>query len=196
MFNAFGVVMIDDKDNIKVNSTKPASALEYLKKLMAVNPPEVYAWDDAGNNRWMISGKGSSIMNPPTSWAVAKRDNPKVAEKIWHHADAERPEGPLRRPVAAVLRRVGVLEEQVGGQGSPAAHVAEGAVAQLVEASIGYDLPSFKSMYDLDTWKTVEPAGRHRLRLSAARRRADLDVRRIPPAPKLAPRCTIRRSIR
>jgi hypothetical protein len=28
---------------------------------------------------------------------------------------------------------------------------------QLVAASIGYDLPSFKSMYDFDTWKTVEP---------------------------------------
>ena len=30
-------------------------------------------------------------------------------------------------------------------------------IAQLVEASFGYDLPSFKSMYDLDTWKKVEP---------------------------------------
>jgi hypothetical protein len=26
-----------------------------------------------------------------------------------------------------------------------------------VQASFGYDLPSFKTMYDLDTWKTVEP---------------------------------------
>ena len=29
--------------------------------------------------------------------------------------------------------------------------------AQLVQASFGYDLPSFKTMYDLDTWKIVEP---------------------------------------
>ena len=27
----------------------------------------------------------------------------------------------------------------------------------MVEASFGYDLPSFKTMYDLDTWKIVEP---------------------------------------
>jgi ABC-type glycerol-3-phosphate transport system substrate-binding protein len=26
-----------------------------------------------------------------------------------------------------------------------------------VAASMGYDLPSFRSYYDLDTWKTVEP---------------------------------------
>jgi ABC-type glycerol-3-phosphate transport system substrate-binding protein len=31
------------------------------------------------------------------------------------------------------------------------------AVRQLVATSSGYDLPPFKSMYDLDTWKTVEP---------------------------------------
>lgn len=31
------------------------------------------------------------------------------------------------------------------------------SVAQLVAASVGYDLPSFKSMYDLPTWNEVEP---------------------------------------
>ena len=31
------------------------------------------------------------------------------------------------------------------------------AAAKLVSASYGYDLPSFRTMYDLDTWKTVEP---------------------------------------
>jgi hypothetical protein len=54
LFNSCGVVMVDTKDNIKINSDETRAALEYLKKLMAVNPPEVYAWDDAGNNRWLI----------------------------------------------------------------------------------------------------------------------------------------------
>ena len=31
------------------------------------------------------------------------------------------------------------------------------SVARLVEASFGYDLPAFQSMYDIDTWKIVEP---------------------------------------
>src|SRR5260370_31917630 len=31
------------------------------------------------------------------------------------------------------------------------------ATRQLVAASNGYDLPSFKSFYDFETWKTVEP---------------------------------------
>src|SRR5258708_10199619 len=85
--------MEDVKTPIKTTSPETRQALEYLKKLMAVNPPEVYAWDDAGNNRWIISGKGSGIMNPPSSWAVAKRDNPTVAEKLLTPAMPRRPEG-------------------------------------------------------------------------------------------------------
>src|SRR5438552_538360 len=39
LFNSFGVVMVDAKDDIKINSNETRTALEYLKKLMAVNPP-------------------------------------------------------------------------------------------------------------------------------------------------------------
>src|SRR3974390_2309466 len=97
LFNAHGVVMVDAKDNIKINSDEIRAVLEYAKKLMAVIPPDVYAWDDAGNNRWLISGKGSGIMNPPSAWAVAKRDNFNVAENCWTHPV---PRGPKGRFVA------------------------------------------------------------------------------------------------
>src|SRR6185312_5769719 len=93
LFNSYGVVMVDAKDTIRINSDETRAVLEYVKKLMAVNPPEVYAWDDAGNNRWLISGKGSGIMNPPSAWAVAKRDNPKVAENCWTHPMPKGPKG-------------------------------------------------------------------------------------------------------
>ena len=157
LFKSFGVVMVDEKDNIKINSNETRQALEYLKKLMAVNPPEVFAWDDAGNNRWLISGKGSSIMNPPSAWAVAKRDNVKVAENCWTHAMPKGPKG----------RFVGQLPQFYGlwafSKNKPAAkdlllHISQKeSVGQLVAASVGYDLPSFKTMHDFETWKTVEP---------------------------------------
>jgi ABC-type glycerol-3-phosphate transport system substrate-binding protein len=157
LFNSFGVVMVDDKDDIKINSPEARQALEYLKKLMAVNPPEVYAWDDAGNNRWLISGKGAGIMNPPSAWAVAKRDNLQVAQNCWTHA---MPRGPKGRFVGQLPQFYGVWSF------SPNKSAAKDlllyiskrdAVRQLVAASSGYDLPSFKSLYDFDTWKTVEP---------------------------------------
>ena len=36
-------------------------------------------------NRWIISGEGSVISNPASAWAVAKRDNPEISKKLWHH---------------------------------------------------------------------------------------------------------------
>jgi ABC-type glycerol-3-phosphate transport system substrate-binding protein len=97
--------MIDANDDIRVNSDETRAALEYLEKLMAVNPPEVYAWDDAGNNRWLISGKGSGIMNPPSAWAVAKRDNPRVAENCWHHPTPKGPKGRFTAQVPSFYGR-------------------------------------------------------------------------------------------
>lgn len=156
-FKSYGVVFIDEKDQIKINSDETRKALEYLKKLMAVNPPEVYAWDDAGNNRWIISGKGSGIMNPPSSWAVAKRDNPDVAKNIWHHP---MPKGPKGRFVGQLPQFYGLWSfSKNKSAAKDLLHFISqrNSVAQLVEASYGYDLPSFKSLYDLDTWKKVEP---------------------------------------
>src|SRR6185312_2456972 len=157
LFNSFGVVMVDDKDNVKINSDETRTALEYLKKLMAVNPKEVYAWDDAGNNRWLISGKGSGIMNPPSAWAVAKKDNPKVAEQCWTHP---MPKGPKGRFVGQLPQFYGLwsFSKNKAAAKDLLLHLSQKPqVARLVQASFGFDLQSFRSMYDLDTWQTVEP---------------------------------------
>jgi ABC-type glycerol-3-phosphate transport system substrate-binding protein len=157
LFRSYGSMMIDEKDNIKVNSDETRAALEYMKKLMPLNPPEVYAWDDAGNNRWLISGKGSSIMNPPSAWSVAKRDNPKVAENCWTH---DMPRGPKGRYVGQLPFFYGVWSFSPNKSAAKdlLLYISEKEAArQLVAASNGYDLPSFKSFYDFDTWKKVEP---------------------------------------
>jgi ABC-type glycerol-3-phosphate transport system substrate-binding protein len=157
LFNSYGVVFVDAKDNIKINSDETRQAMEMARKIMEVSPPEVYAWDDAGNNRWLISGKGSGIMNPPSAWAVAKRDNPKVAENCWTHAV---PKGPKGRFVGQLPQFYGLWQfskNKSAGKDLLLHMSQKESIAQLVEASVGYDLPSFKSMYDFDTWKKVEP---------------------------------------
>ena len=48
---------------------------------------------DASNNKWLISGKGALIMNPPSAWAVAKRDAPQIAEQLWTFDPPTGPKG-------------------------------------------------------------------------------------------------------
>jgi hypothetical protein len=157
LFRSYGAVFVDEKDNIKVNSAETRAALEYAKKLMAFNPPDVYAWDDAGNNKWLISGKGSSIMNPPSAWSVAKRDNPKVAENCWTH---DMPRGAKGRfaPYLPFFYGVWSFGKNKSAAKDLVHHIVDKPQAKLqVAASNGYDLPAFKSYYDFDTWSTVEP---------------------------------------
>jgi hypothetical protein len=157
LFRSFGSVFVDEKDHITVNSDETRAAFEYMKKLMPLNPPEVYAWDDAGNNRWLISGKGSSIMNPPSAWSVAKRDAPEVAKNCWTH---DMPAGPKGRFVGQLPFFYGLWSfssNKSAGKDLLLYISQKDSARQLVAASNGYDLPSFKTMHDFDTWKTVEP---------------------------------------
>jgi len=83
VFASHGAVLVDQEGNITVKSDATRQVLEWFKKMVPFLPPDVFAWDDASNNKWLISGKGALIMNPPSAWAVAKRDAPQVAEQLW-----------------------------------------------------------------------------------------------------------------
>jgi len=131
--------------------------LEYMKRLVPFLPSDVPAWDDASNNKWLVSGKGAMIMNPPSAWAVAKRDNPKVAEQVWHH---DMPKGPAGRfaPQLPFFYGLWAFSKNKSAGKDLLTYISQKESArQLVAASNGYDLPSFKTFYDFDTWKTVEP---------------------------------------
>ena len=90
IFQSFGAHLVDAKGNLTVKTDEVRQALEFYKKLLAFLPPDVPAWDDASNNKWLVAGKGALIMNPPSAWAVAKRDAPQVAEQCW--TPASRPD--------------------------------------------------------------------------------------------------------
>src|ERR1700744_642657 len=83
IFQAFGGELVNAKGDITVKSDGVRQALEYYKQLIAFLPPDVAAWDDASNNKWLVAGKGAMIMNPTSALAVGKRDAPQVAEQCW-----------------------------------------------------------------------------------------------------------------
>src|SRR5260370_21287644 len=101
LFHAYGGDLVDANGKLTVKSDAVRQALDYSKRLAAFLPPDVSAWDNSSNNKWLISGKGALIFNPPSAWAVAKRDAPQVAEKLWTHA---MPKGPRGRFVAMLPR--------------------------------------------------------------------------------------------
>lgn len=157
LFRSFGAIPVNERGEISIDSDETRAALEYLKQLSHVMPPEVYVWDDSGNNRWLISGKGSGIQNPPSAWSVAKRDQPQVAAQLWHH---DTPSGPHGRFRGTLPRGNGIWKFSKNKSAAKAllSHLlSRESQFQLVSASQGYDMPVFPSMFDHPIWSQIDP---------------------------------------
>jgi hypothetical protein len=157
VFHGFGAMLVDAKGDITVKTDPVRLALDYYKKLMAFLPPDAAAWDDASNNKWLVSGKGALIMNPPSAWAVAKRDAPKVAEQCWTHGFAAGPKGRFA-PFVPYFWGTWNFSKNQSAAKSLIMHLSQPAsVEKMVAASGGYDLPSFANLTTLKTWAEEEP---------------------------------------
>ncbi len=157
IFQSFGAALVNKDGKITVKSDPVRQALEYFKKLAAVLPPDAAAWDDASNNKWLVSGKGALIMNPPSAWAVAKRDAPKVAEQCWTHG---MPSGPKGRyaPFLPYFWGIWAFSKNKPAAKSLLTRLSQrDAAEKMVAASGGYDLPSFAKFTDFKTWAEESP---------------------------------------
>ncbi len=157
LFASFGSHPVNEKGEITFDSPATRMALEYMQKLTAVMPADIYAWDDASNNRWIISGKGSSIQNPPSAWTVAVRDQPKVAEQIWHH---DTPSGPKGRFRGSLPRMMGLWNFSKNKKAAKDLlhHLQEKEQQdRLITASKGFDIPMIKAFSRHPVWKEAQP---------------------------------------
>jgi ABC-type glycerol-3-phosphate transport system substrate-binding protein len=157
IFQGFGATLVDAQGNITVKSDPVRQALEYYAKLSKFFPPDAPSWDDASNNKWLISGKGALIMNPPSAWAVAKRDAPQVAEQCWTHG---MPAGPKGRfgPFLPFFWGIWAFSKNKSAAKSLLTYLSQPSSAErLVEASGGFDLPSFANLMNFKTWADAGP---------------------------------------
>jgi ABC-type glycerol-3-phosphate transport system substrate-binding protein len=157
VFQSFGAELVDAKGNVTVKTDAVRQALDFYKKLIAFLPPDVSAWDDASNNKWLISGKGALIMNPPSAWAVAKRDAPDVAAQCWTHGFPAGPKGRFA-PYVPFHWTIWSFSKNKEAAKSLLTHLSQPAsIEKLVIASGGFDLPAYENLTTLKVWAEEEP---------------------------------------
>jgi ABC-type glycerol-3-phosphate transport system substrate-binding protein len=66
-FHGFGADLVNAKGDITVKSDAVRQALEYCVKVAKFYPPDAPAWDDASNNKWLVSGRGAMLRKLPSS---------------------------------------------------------------------------------------------------------------------------------
>lgn len=157
IFHAFGAQLVNAKGDITVKSDPVRQALDYYKKLLAFLPPDVPSWDDASNNKFLVSGQGSLIMNPPSAWAVAKRDAPQIAEQLWTHGFPAGPKGRYA-PFLPFFWGTWNFSKNQSAAKSLITHLSQASSAEkMVIASGGYDLPAFANLTTFKVWAEEGP---------------------------------------
>jgi len=186
IFHGFGAVLVDAKGEIKVKSDAVREALDYYKRLMAFLPSDAPSWDDASNNKWLISGRGALIMNPPSAWAVAKRDAPQVAEQCWTHGFPAGPKGRFA-PFLPYFWGIWNFSKNIPAAKSLLTELSQAASAEkMVAASGGYDLPSFANLTTFKTWAEEGPPKGTLYHYPNPHNHQTLSVTAAPAPPKIA----------
>ncbi|GAC1320879.1 MAG: extracellular solute-binding protein [Chloroflexota bacterium] len=99
-----GTEQSPDGQKVTIASDETLAAIKYGVELFNRGmTDEVFSWDDSGNNRLLLSGRGSWIDNATSAYITARKDAPDVFE---NSAIGLQPKGPSTSPKAG--RRNGV----------------------------------------------------------------------------------------
>jgi ABC-type glycerol-3-phosphate transport system substrate-binding protein len=157
LFHAFGAQLVNAKGDIVVKNDQVRQVLDYYKKLMQFLPADVPSWDDASNNKFLVSGQGTLIMNPPSAWAVAKRDAPQIAEQLWTHGFPVGPKGRYA-PFLPFFWGVWNFSKNQSAAKSLITFLSQASSAEkMTNASQGYDIPSFEKLTTFKVWAEESP---------------------------------------
>jgi len=84
-----------DEGNLALKSRETLEALKFVKALFQeTETPEVFAWDASSNNRQMLAGRSSLVLNAISITRAGENDKMPIHEKI---ALAKPPKGPVRQ---------------------------------------------------------------------------------------------------
>ncbi len=92
---AFGSSEQDRDGNVVINSKQTLEAVKFVKALYEETmTDEVFSWDASSNNRAMLAGKVSVVLNAISITREAEKKDPEISRKIYL---AKAMKGPVRR---------------------------------------------------------------------------------------------------
>jgi ABC-type glycerol-3-phosphate transport system substrate-binding protein len=157
VFHAFGADLVDRDGTVKLGTPEMLACLEYAQKLVKFLPDEAASYDDASNNRALVSGKTALVFNAPSAWWVARRDAPAIAQDCWTFPAPAGPRGRFQ-PIQNFYWGIWSFSRNQSAARELMLHLMQ---KQLVEERIvaveGYNVPPFSGMRDFTVWETAGP---------------------------------------
>ena len=96
LFHAYGAELVNAKGDVTVNSDNTKQVLEWSQRLVKVLPKDVFAWDDASNNKCLHLGTGLADHESAERLGGRQARQPEGRRGLLDLRDAQGAEGPLR----------------------------------------------------------------------------------------------------
>src|SRR6201994_545461 len=157
IFAAFGGTLIDAEGKSQLKSDGTRQAMEFAQRLVKFYPADAVSFDDASNNRALISGKSALIFNPPSAWAVAKRDAPQVAADCWTFPAPAGPKGRFLPTLSYFWGVYGFSQNKSAAKDLIEYLMQPEQVEPRCVATSGYDIPPYAGLLGFKVWEEVEP---------------------------------------
>lgn len=157
LFKSFGADVMNAKGDITLDTPEMMAVLEYGAKLVKFLPKDSVSYDDASNNRALISGSSALICNPPSAWAVAAKDAPDVAKDCWTIPSPKGPKGRFVPYLPYFWGTWSFSKNKTAAKELITFLLERENVEERDVAVVGYDIPPFASMSDFKIWETVGP---------------------------------------
>lgn len=101
---SFGGKMVDDKNQVVINSPETIAALEYAKQLYETFIPGTLSWNDASNNKAFLDGQLGITNNGISVYYAAKNATDPAIKALAADIDhANLPIGPVGKPTEVNL---------------------------------------------------------------------------------------------
>jgi multiple sugar transport system substrate-binding protein len=158
---SFGASEQDAEGNLVLNSKNTLEAVKFVKALyQETMTPEVLAWDPSSNNRAMIAGKSSLVLNAISITREAENKSLPISEKILL---AKAAEGPVRRMGLEHVMGVYVIWKFADNVGGAKKFLVDlvGNFDQAFKASEFYNFPCWPSRVpDLEKQLAADSKGK------------------------------------
>ena len=157
LFAAYGATLVDSEGKSQLKSDAMRQVLEFAQRLLKFYPADAPSYDDGSNNRALIAGKTALIFNPPSAWAVAKRDARDVAADCWTFPAPSGPKGRFLPTLSFFWGAYKFSPNKTAGKELIEFLMRKDNIEARCVASEGYDLPPYAKLTSFKVWDVVEP---------------------------------------
>lgn len=157
---SFGGSIQDEDEQVVINSDETVAAVELMQRLFnEAMTPEVFSWDASSNNRGLVSGALSYILNSTSAWRTAQERVPDVAQDVYFLPALR---GPSAALAAQHVMYNWIVPEHAANPDAASEfllHYTANYASATYHSKL-YDFPAYDGLVpDLDGWLADDPFG-------------------------------------